>query len=44
MTSEIADENGMTIDFNGFKKLYLQHQEKSRKGAQKKFKGGLLEK
>ena len=44
ITKEIAEENGMIIDFNGFSKLYLQHQEKSRMGAQKKFCGGLLEK
>ena len=31
----------MTIDLDGFKKLFKEHQEKSRAGSEQKFKGGL---
>lgn len=41
LTREIAEEHKMTIDYEGFKKLFKEHQEKSRKGAEGKFKGGL---
>ena len=41
VTEELASENGMKIDKEEFKKLFKEHQEKSRAGAEQKFKGGL---
>ena len=41
VTEELAAENGMKIDKEGFTKLFKEHQEKSRAGAEQKFKGGL---
>ncbi len=41
MTEELAFEQGLTVDLDGFKKAEKKHQEKSRAGAEKKFKGGL---
>ena len=41
VTSDLAKENGVTIDLEGFKKLFKEHQEKSRAGSNQKFKGGL---
>ena len=41
VTEELAKENGMEIDVEEFKKLFREHQEKSRMGAEQKFKGGL---
>ena len=41
VTDEIAKEHNLTIDMDGFKELFKEHQEKSRKGAEAKFKGGL---
>ena len=41
VTEELATENGMTIDRTEFEKLFKEHQEKSRAGAEHKFKGGL---
>ena len=41
LTREIAKEHGHDIDYEGFKQLFKEHQEKSRKGAEGKFKGGL---
>ena len=41
VTDEIAKEHNLRVDMEGFKKLFKQHQEKSRKGAEDKFKGGL---
>ena len=43
VTSELASENGMTVDLEGFEKLFKQHQEKSRMGSEQKFKGGLAD-
>ena len=40
-TEELALENGMKIDKEEFEKLFKEHQEKSRAGAEQKFKGGL---
>ena len=40
-TEELAQENGMKIDKEEFEKLFKEHQEKSRAGAEQKFKGGL---
>lgn len=41
VTEELATENGMQIDKEGFDKLFKEHQEKSRAGSEQKFKGGL---
>ncbi len=43
LTVEIADERGIKVDVEGFKKLLSEHQEKSRAGAEQKFKGGLAD-
>ncbi|MDD4556185.1 MAG: alanine--tRNA ligase [Alphaproteobacteria bacterium] len=42
-TEEIALEHGLKVDSKGFDALFAEHQEKSRKGAEKKFKGGLAD-
>ena len=41
VTADLAKENNMTIDMEGFKALFKEHQEKSRAGSEQKFKGGL---
>ena len=41
LTEELAKENGLTVDTEGFKQKFAEHQEKSREGANQKFKGGL---
>jgi len=41
MTEELAAEQGLTVDLAGFKDAEKKHQEKSRAGAENKFKGGL---
>lgn len=43
VTSELAQENNMTVDMKEFDKLFKAHQEKSRMGSEQKFKGGLAE-
>lgn len=40
-TQELANEYGVKVDAEGFHKLFAEHQEKSRAGAEQKFKGGL---
>lgn len=42
-TEELAKERGMTVDMDGFEKALKKHQELSRQGAEKKFKGGLAD-
>ena len=41
LTEELAKEQGLTVDTEGFKQKFAEHQEKSREGANQKFKGGL---
>lgn len=41
LTEELAKEQGLTVDIEGFKKKFEEHQVLSRKGAEQKFKGGL---
>jgi alanyl-tRNA synthetase len=41
MTQEMAKDNGITVDLEGFDKAFKEHQAKSQQGAQQKFKGGL---
>ena len=41
LTEELAHEKGITVDSEGFKLKFKEHQEKSRAGSEAKFKGGL---
>lgn len=43
VTSDLAKEQGYEIDMEAFEKLFKEHQEKSRMGSEKKFKGGLAD-
>lgn len=43
LTEEIAHENGITIDKEGFYEEMKKHQELSRLGSEQKFKGGLAD-
>ena len=43
ITEELAAEHGMTVDRNGFEKAFQKHQELSKQGADKTFKGGLAD-
>ncbi|MBQ2110787.1 MAG: alanine--tRNA ligase, partial [Clostridia bacterium] len=42
-TRELASENGLTVDIEGYEKAFAEHQAKSRAGAEQKFKGGLAD-
>lgn len=42
-TEEMARENGLTVDAEGFRQAYEAHQKKSQAGAQQRFKGGLAD-
>lgn len=42
-TQELASEYRVKVDVDGFNNCYREHQEKSRLGAEKKFKGGLAD-
>ncbi len=42
-TAEICSEQGLTVDHKGFEKEFKRHQDVSRKGADKIFKGGLAD-
>jgi alanyl-tRNA synthetase len=41
LTEELAKESNLEVDIEGFKEKFKEHQEKSRMGAEHKFKGGL---
>ncbi len=43
LTAELAEERGILVDIQGFQNKLAEHQEKSRKGAEGKFKGGLAD-
>ena len=43
MTVELAADNGVTVDEEGFERAFKEHQEKSHAGAEQKFKGGLAD-
>lgn len=43
ITQEIASEHGLAVDVEGFDKAFEKHQELSKKGAEKTFKGGLAD-
>ena len=42
-TEEICREQGLTVDKDGFAKAFARHQEVSKQGADKVFKGGLAD-
>ncbi len=41
LTTELAKEQNLEVDEEGFKEKFREHQEKSRAGSTEKFKGGL---
>lgn len=43
ITVEMAAEKGLKVDVEGYKKAYLEHQEKSRAGSEQKFACGLAD-
>lgn len=43
MTIELAKENGIIVDVEGFENAFKEHQAKSQAGAEQKFKGGLAD-
>ena len=43
LTAELAREQGLSTDLDGFDLLYKQHQERSRQANQRKFAGGLAD-
>lgn len=43
LTKELAKEKGLTVDEEGYKLAFSQHQEKSKAGNDKVFKGGLAD-
>lgn len=43
LTQELAAEKNLTVDIDGFNMRFKEHQDKSRLGAEKKFKGGLAD-
>ncbi len=43
LTKEMASEKGLSVDEDGFKKAFEEHQEKSRAGASQRFSGGLAD-
>ena len=42
-TCELAAENGLTVDMDGFNAAFEAHQKKSQAGAEQRFKGGLAD-
>lgn len=43
MTEELAKEHGFTVDVEGFKQKFAEHQAKSHAGSEQRFKGGMAE-
>jgi alanyl-tRNA synthetase len=43
LTQELAAERGLSVDLEGFQEAYAKHQELSKTGAEKVFKGGLAD-
>jgi alanyl-tRNA synthetase len=43
LTQELAAERGLGVDLQGFQEAFGKHQEKSKSGAEKAFKGGLAD-
>lgn len=42
-TAELAEEKSCRVDYEGFRRKFAEHQNKSRQGAQGKFQGGLAD-
>lgn len=42
-TAELAEEKSCRVDYEGFRRKYAEHQNKSRHGSQGKFQGGLAD-
>ena len=42
-TEELCREDGMTVDIAGFEKAFEKHRQLSKQGAEKTFKGGLVD-
>ena len=43
LTEELAAEQDLTVDLEGFHKAFKKHQELSKQGAEKSFKGGMAD-
>ena len=43
ITCEMAEENGVKVDIDGFHERFKKHQETSHAGAEQRFKGGLAD-
>jgi alanyl-tRNA synthetase len=43
LTQEMAVREGLTADMEGYRAAFKEHQEKSRRGAEARFRGGLAE-
>ncbi|RKZ01782.1 alanine--tRNA ligase [Candidatus Fermentibacteria bacterium] len=43
LTADLAAENGMSVDMDGYNKAFEKHRQLSKQGAEKKFKGGLAD-
>ncbi len=43
LTVELAREHGLSVDETRFEALYAEHKEQSRRGLERKFRGGLAE-
>lgn len=43
LTVEMAKERNLTVDTEGFRKAFEEHQQKSREGARQRFAGGLAD-
>jgi alanyl-tRNA synthetase len=43
ITEELVKEKGLTLDVDGFRQKLKEHQDLSRQGSEKKFKGGLAD-
>lgn len=43
MTAELASEHGLTVDLEGFERLFAQHQERSRRANRQRFVDGLAQ-
>jgi alanyl-tRNA synthetase len=42
-TAELASENGLTVEMEGYRKAFSKHRELSRRGGDQKFSGGLAD-
>jgi alanyl-tRNA synthetase len=43
LTEELAEREGLVADMEGYEQAFMEHQEKSRRGAAARFRGGLAE-